>query len=249
VRGLYGELLNGHNGELAVVGDFDPAAIAPLLAALDNWKSPAPYARLVREMPARLEYGKQVIQTPDKANAIYLAAALMPMSNADPDYPALVIANYILGGGSLSSRLGDRVRQKEGLSYGVGSGFSAQSLDKRAAWQIQAITNPLNIGKVEQAIREELEKLLKDGVTAEEVARAKGGYLQQQQVVRASDERLAGLLADTLYESRTMAYYLELEKAVQTLDAASVTETARKHWDPKKMVLITAGDFAKSSPK
>jgi zinc protease len=197
----------------------------------------------------RLEYGKQVIQTPDKANAIYLAASLMPLSNSDPDYPALVIANYILGGGSLSSRLGDRVRQKEGLSYGVGSGFSALSLDKRASWQIQAITNPLNMGKVETAIREEVEKLLKDGVTAEEVTRAKSGYLQQQQVVRASDERLAGLLADTLYESRTMAYFLELEKAVQGLDVAQITETARKHWDPKKMVLVTAGDFAKSAGK
>ena len=249
VRGLHGELLNGHNGELAVVGDFDPAALAPLLDTLDSWKSSAPYTRLTRELPARLEYGKQVIQTPDKANAIYLAASLMPLSNSDPDYPALVIANYILGGGSLSSRLGDRVRQKEGLSYGVGSGFSALSLDKRASWQIQAITNPLNIGKVETAIREEVEKLLKDGVTAEEVTRAKSGYLQQQQVVRASDERLAGLLADTLYESRTMAYFLELEKAVQGLDVAQITETARKHWDPKKMVLVTAGDFAKSAGK
>lgn len=249
VRSLHGELLNGHNGELAVVGDFESAALAALLATLDSWKSSAPYARLTREMPAQLEYGKQVIQTPDKANAIYLAAALMPLSNSDPDYPALVIANYILGGGSLSSRLGDRVRQKEGLSYGVGSGFSAQSLDKRAAWQIQAITNPLNIGKVETAIREEVDKLLKDGVTAEEVARAKGGYLQQQQVVRASDERLAGLLAETLYENRTMAYYIELEQAVQGLDVNRVTEIARKHWNPAKMVLVTAGDFTKSSSK
>ena len=58
---------------------------------------------------------------------------IFPMKDDDPDYPALVMGNYVFGGGSLSSRLGDRVRQKEGLSYGVGSFFSADSLDSAAA--------------------------------------------------------------------------------------------------------------------
>ena len=249
VRDLYQEMVSGQNGELVVVGDFDPAAVAPLVATLESWKSNTAYARLTREMPAKMPVGKTAIETPDKENAIYAAALLLPIRNDDADYPALVIANYILGGGSLSSRLGDRVRQKEGLSYGVSSGLVAQSQDRRGAWQIQAITNPGNMPKVEQVIREELEKLLKDGVTEEEVARAKGGYLRQQQVGRASDDRLSGLLADTLFDGRTMAYYDDFEQKIGALDVAAVNAAIKKYLAIDKFVLVTAGDFKKAAAK
>lgn len=245
VREIHEKFLSGQYGELVVVGDFDPEALEPLLKTLESWKSSAPFERLKSEVPTKVATGKQVIQTPDKENAIYLAAELFPLRNDDPDYPALVVANYILGGGSLSSRLGDRVRQKEGLSYGVGSGFSAQSLDARATWQIQAITNPKNMPKVEQVIREELERLLKDGVTAEEVVRAKGGYLQQQQVGRANDNRLADLLGDTLYDGRTMGFYTDLESAIGAVDVEAVNKVIRKHLSLEKLLLFTAGDFEK----
>ncbi len=246
VREIYEKFLGGQNGELVVVGDFEPETLEPLTKTLESWKSSAPYARLKSELPAKVATGKQVIQTPDKENAIYLAAELFPLRNDDPDYPAMIVANYILGGGSLSSRLGDRVRQKEGLSYGVGSGFSAQSLDSRAAWQIQAITNPKNMAKVEEVIREELDKLLKTGVTAEEVVRAKGGYLQQQQVGRANDNRLADLLGDGLFEGRTMAFYSDLESAIGNVDVEKVNSVIRKYLTIEKMLLITAGASYKS---
>ena len=58
----------------------------------------------------------------------------MPLSDTSSDYPALVIGTDIFGGGGLSSRLGDRVRQEEGLSYGVGAFFTAQSLDRARRW-------------------------------------------------------------------------------------------------------------------
>ena len=93
------------------------------------------------------------------------------MKDDDPDYPAMVMGNFVLGGGSLSSRLGDRVRQKEGLSYGVGSFMGADSFDPRSSLTIFAICNPANAPKVVKVIREELDRLLKDGITAEELDR------------------------------------------------------------------------------
>ena len=116
-----------------------------------------------------------------------------PIKDTAPDYPAMVLGDFIFGGGSLSSRLANRVRQKEGLSYGVGSGFNASSLDQRSAFYIYAISNPDNIPKVRKVIAEELEKLLKDGVTEAELAEAKTGYLQKQTVARSSDSGLAQL--------------------------------------------------------
>src|SRR5262249_30717137 len=156
-------------------------------AALAGWKGSMPYARIDHPAPAKVAGGREVIKTPDKANAMYSAGLVLPLGDEHPDYPALVLANYILGGGSLASRLGDRVRQKEGLSYGVYSGFAASPLDRRATLTVGAIYNPVNAAKVEQAIREEVDRLWREGVTQEELDRAKQGYLQQQRVGRASD--------------------------------------------------------------
>ena len=100
------------------------------------------------------------IETPDKANAFYFAGGIMPLRDDDPDYPALIIGNYVLGAGALSSRLGDRIRQKEGLSYGVGSSLGASPLDKRATLTLYAIYNPANLDKLSVGIREELLKIL-----------------------------------------------------------------------------------------
>src|SRR5262249_46233174 len=158
-----------------------------------------------------------------------------------PDYPALDMANFILGGGSLSSRLGNRVRQKEGLSYGVGSGFSADSKDKSARFLIFAICNPTNIDKVDKAIAEELDKFIKDGVAADEVNEGKKAYLEQRKVMRSQDSSLASLLTDGLYEGRTFAYHADLEQKVTDLTPEAVTSVIRKSLAPKKLVIVRAG--------
>src|SRR5690606_2970273 len=115
-----------------VVGTFDEESLQAVKSALDDWKSEIAYSRLPQLVPKNLAGKSESIETPDKKNAVYLGATTLPLSSSDPDYPALVIANHIFGGGSLSSRLADRVRQQEGLSYGVMSGFNAQNLDDRA---------------------------------------------------------------------------------------------------------------------
>ncbi|HEY2253252.1 MAG TPA: insulinase family protein, partial [Planctomycetaceae bacterium] len=145
--------------------------------------------------------------------------------------------------GSLSSRLGDRVRQKEGLSYGVGSNLSASSIDKRAAFAIFAICNPANMEKVKLAIDEELSRLLKDGVTEGELTRAKGGYLQAREVDRTDDRKLAGILANNLRAGRTMKYYSDLEQKIRAGTPAQVNDAFRKYIDPKRIVIFEAGDF------
>jgi zinc protease len=166
------------------------------------------------------------------------------MKDNDPEYPGMVIGNFVLGGGTLSSRLGDRVRQKEGLSYGVGSFISADSFDPRTSLTINAICNPKVIEKVNTAISEELNRLLKDGVKDAELDKAKQGYLQAQQVARTSDSSLASTLADNLFVGRTMAYYAELEKNIKALTPADVQAALKKHVDPKRLSIVDAGDFS-----
>src|SRR5262249_19189244 len=149
VRTLYHEYLDASHGELAIVGDFDPdECIAVLQQALTGWTAAKPYARIARPVTAPPPGTQQQINTPDKANATYTAGFVFPLKDDDPNYPALVMANFILGSGTLSSRLGDRIRQQEGLSYRVSASFSAAALDPHASFTVTAICNPQNVTKV-----------------------------------------------------------------------------------------------------
>lgn len=252
IKKLYAEFLGSQAGELAIVGDFDPAANTSLLRdMLAGWSAKQSYARIPKLDFPGVKGGLQTILTPDKANAVYMAGMAFPMKDTDPDYPGLLMGNYVLGAGTLSSRLGDRVRQKEGLSYGVRSYIAADPLDPRASLTINAICNPANIEKVNVAIAEELEKLLQDGVTAEELERGKQGYLQQQQVMRTSDVGLVSTLTENLFVDRTMAYYADLEKKIAALKPEQVLAALKKRIDPKRLVIVDAGDFeaAKAAAK
>lgn len=184
VEELYSTLLSGHHGELSIVGDFDPAEVAPALSKLTaDWDSEAAYVRMPK-IPVDNQQGDlQKVNTPDKAQATYFAAMTLPLRNDHPDYPALVLGNTILGGGALSSRLGNRVRQDEGLSYTIQSAFQASAIDERSVFYVFAIVNPDNADKLHEVIHEELAKLLKDGITAEELQAQKGGLLQKQELL------------------------------------------------------------------
>ena len=168
----------------------------------------------------------------------------MPLRDDDQDYPALLIGNYIFGAGALSSRLGDRIRQKEGLSYGVGSSLVASSLDTRATLTMYAIYNPANLEKIVEGIREELDRFLKDGVTQKELDDARRGFLQSQEVMRTEDSKLSQVLESTLVADRTMEYYSRMEQRISDLTVEKVSDTFRKHIDPKKILTAVAGDWA-----
>ncbi len=246
VRNMHGELLNGKFGEITAVGDFDaPALEKAFETILSGWSSKIPQERVAQPAITNIAGKVEQIETPDKANAVYYAGEQIAMRDDHPDYPALLIGNYILGAGALSSRLGDRVRQKEGLSYGVGSGLSAHPIDERARLTIFAITNPENREKLMAVIKEEIDKLMKDGITEDELAAAKQGYLQSEQLSRTSDAALAQILSGTLFAARTMEYHSKFESQIAELDVAKVNAALRKYIDPAKLVVALAGDFAK----
>jgi zinc protease len=246
IRTLYQSYLGADHGELAIVGDFEPSEILPILGrTLEGWKAEKPYARIERPLPPGLKAERDTIETPDKANAIFIAGLAAPIKDSEPDYPALVVGNFVLGGGSLSSRIADRLRQKGGLSYGAASMFSADPIDARGALMIFAIYNPINVEKVTAGVTEEVDRLLRDGVTADELARSKAGYVQQQQVRRSDDGSLASLLAEDLYVGRTMQFQAELERKIRDLTPEAVNAALRKYIDPKQLTVVTAGDFKK----
>ncbi len=246
VRSLYHDFLGADHGEVVVVGDFDSSEILPILAkTFDGWNAAKPHARIERPYQSDIEPRRETVSTPDKENAIYLAGLLMPIKDDDPDYPALLMGNFVLGGGALSSRIADRLRQKGGLSYTAMSMLQASPLDRRGNFMVLAIYNPNNVAKVVSGVDEELARLLRDGVKTDELEKAKTGYLQQQQVMRTTDAMLATSLAENLYLGRTMQFQADLEQKIKTLTPDAVDAALRKHLDPKRLSVVTAGDFGK----
>lgn len=247
LRELYSRFLNAQHGELSIVGDFDAeATMKDLTAALADWKADEPYERIRRRGDHEIRHESLAINTPDKANAMYFAATVFPMSDDHPDYPALIVGNHILGGGALANRLANRVRQKDGLSYGIRSSVSAAALDQRAIFYIYAISNPANMEKVKAAILEEVNLLRDKGVTEEELEAARRGWLQNQEVARSRDSSLASTLSSTSFAGRTMEYYAGLEMKVRSTTVEQVNAAVRRYIDPERLVIVTAGDFEKA---
>ncbi len=212
---------------------------------LAGWESKVPYRRIDRKVADKATGLKEDIITPDKSNAEYLAGLSFPVSDSDPDYPALRIGNFIFGGSTLASRIGDRIRQKEGLSYGATSSLVASSRDPVGSLTVTVSTNPANIDKVTKAVMEELQRFLKDGPTEKEVADAKQAFVESQKVGRTADGAIAGQIVSNLNTGRTFAFTADQEKAILALTPAKVADAFRKHVDPQKLVIIRAGDFQK----
>ncbi|HXY36365.1 MAG TPA: insulinase family protein, partial [Planctomycetaceae bacterium] len=244
IKKLYETQLGGSHAELGVVGDFDPDTTVQLVKEmLIGWESKVPIKRVDHRVAEDVHGSMSDIITPDKENAEYLAGVSFPMTDNDPDYPAMRIANFIFGGSTLASRIGDRIRQKDGLSYGASSGFTASSRDPVASLTITVSTNPVNIDKVTSDVQEELLLFLKGGPTENELADAKEAFVQGLKVGRTSDEAIAGQIASHLDIGRTFAHEAAQEQAILALTPEKVTEAFRKYIDPKKLVIIRAGDF------
>ena len=246
IRGLHG-LLAADTGEVTAVGDFDPEKLSELCEiALAGWTSDVEHARIPIQASVDVPGGVKLIETPDKANAVLYGGAQIKMRDDHPDYPALMVGNYILGAGALSSRLGDRVRQKEGLSYGVGSGVSAHPIDERTNLTLFAITNPGNKDRLLEVMGEEIEKLLAEGITEQELAAAQQGILQSSQLERTQDGNLVSILGATIFAGRDMEYYAEMEGRIAELDIETVNRVLKKYIEPNRIVYFVAGDFAKA---
>jgi len=244
VQAFYAAFYGASNAELAVVGDFDPAEVTRLVAArLGGWSSAQPYARVPQLYQDRPDT-TIVIETPDKANAMFLAGMNLRVRDDDSDYAALTLGNYMLGGGFLNSRLAVRIRQKEGISYGVASMVGAGTLDTSGTFIAYAIYAPQNVRRLETAFHEEIARMLRDGFTATEVQQAKEGWLQSREVGRAQDQQLAGMLMSYLFYHRTLAYDADLDRRVAALTPEQVNAAMRRFLDPAKFTIVEAGDFA-----
>jgi zinc protease len=244
LKRFHREFYGASAAELAIVGDFDASAVKAQLERLfGGWKSPAAYARVPQPLVIKKPTA-ETIEMPDKANAYFYEQTAFALNDKDPDYAAMLVANHIFGGAS-SSRLNNRIRQKEGISYGINSGLRVSSFEQNSALSILALYAPENVGRLRTGVQEELERALRDGFTAEEVKGSKDAVMQQRKLARSQDAGLAGALVDQAYLGRTFANSGEVDKAIETLTPDQVNAAFRRHVKPDAFAAFFAGDFVK----
>ncbi|MFQ5530885.1 MAG: M16 family metallopeptidase, partial [Gemmatimonadota bacterium] len=244
VRAFWERFYGAQGGTMSIVGDFDADEMTALTDEIfGSWTSQEAYVR-VADPHRDVERVDADIETPDKANAMMIAAQPVRMTDADADYPAMVLGNYMLGGGFLNSRLATRIRQEEGLSYGVGSQFAASALDDSGVFLAYAIFAPENAEPVVEAFQSVMSEVLGEGFTEEEVEAAKNGFLDRAQNARANDGTIAGQLNGQLFTDRTYAFTIEQEAAIRALTGEQILSAMRRHIDPSKISIFRAGDFS-----
>lgn len=245
LKEFHAAFMGAQDADIGVVGDFDQSAIqSKLNSILGDWNSKSDYKRVVTSV-ATVDGINKFVDTPDKAGAAFGAMIKFKLSDSDPDYPALAMANQMFGGGFLSSRLADRLRRKEGWSYGAGSFFNASSYDEVATFGAYAICAPENLANVEVGFYEELERVLKDGFTQKELDDVKKGVLQNNKIDRAKDARLVRTLAGDLDLERTMQWDKKYEQSVRDLTLFQVNNAIKKYWKRDDISVVKAGDSAK----
>ncbi len=248
LKDFHARFYGAQDAQLAIVGDFDPAAVTKQLGELfGTWKAKEPYARIPR-IHREVKPDVTTLDTPDKENAFMGLGVSFPMKDSDPDYAALVLADYMLGGGFLAGRVPQRLREKEGLSYGAGTMLEAPPLDDGAFMMGYAIYAPQNVGKVERGFKEEVEKAVKSGFTKQELELARSGLLKDREQERANDQKLARELVKNLFIGRTMEFEQKVDDRIKSLDVAAIGSALKKHLDPTRLVTIKAGDFKKVAP-
>jgi zinc protease len=242
VKNFHRQFYGASQGELVIVGRFNPDTLRSVATELlGSWKSQSPYTRIVNNyLPVQAINTK--IETPDKENAQISAAIRIQMKDTDPDYPAMVMANYMFGGG-LTARFPDRVRNREGLSYSVSSSFTAPAGGDAAAFSAAAIANPGNTPKVEASLLDELRRTVRDGFTADELARAKSALRDERVGSRSSDGGILSLIEAREPWGRTLAWDDQLDAKLQALTIDQVNAALRRHINPADLSIVKGGDF------
>ena len=243
---FYNNILGGNNGLGTVVGDLDAKTTEQILEnTFGKWNSKSKYELAQPTFFETKKLDKDFI-TPDKENAVAIGKISFKMNLKNPDYPAFVMANEILGsGGFLTARIPMRLREKEGISYGAGSFIDIPVTNDVAYWLYYAFLNPTKKNAVEVAAKEEIAKALKDGFTAEELKSNLVSWINERKTRLGNDVTLMALTNTYLQYGIPLDDYDALETKVKALKVEEVNAALKKYLSLEKMTSVYAGDFNK----
>ncbi|MDQ3232036.1 MAG: insulinase family protein, partial [Pseudobdellovibrionaceae bacterium] len=241
VKSVYSKLVGASAGQFVAVGDLDAEKLKKQLnASVGQWRSPKGFQAITyKHQPVKADI--KTFNTPDKKGANVSIVQPMALKDSDPNYPALRIASNILGTGG-TSRIFGRLRQKEGLSYGAGGMIRADQKNDMGYLLAYAICAPQNVDKSVTAIREELVKFQKEGVTADELTTAKQAYAESKKNMLMRDASIVEVLSRNMELGRDLSYDIKIDDAIAKVDMAAVNAAVKEVVKPDQLTVITALD-------
>jgi zinc protease len=224
---------------LIVVGDFDARQLqAEVAKGFAGWTGGSDYLHAV---PASLAAEPQELSVPvaGKASVSIELGEASGLRYRDPDALALRVGTAIFGSG-FTSRLMSSVRDKEGLTYGIGAGMGEDALCD-GYWKISATFAPSLLEKGIVSARRELLKWSRDGVTAAELMARKTNIIGTYQVSLATTGGLAAAIQQAVLRGYPVSWLDDYPRAIAALTLDDVNRAIKKHIDPQKMVFVKAG--------
>jgi zinc protease len=242
LRAFWRERYVGAGIALAVVGDVDPEATAALSDSL--FGSIPKGARPAYERPRTEANGaSRAVETlPGKANMDFVFGHASALKRRDSDYEAALIANSAIGQSSLTSRIGKRVRDTEGLSYTLFSRYLfTDHLD--GVWMVDVAVAPQNLAKALRSTKEEIDKYHRGGITEPEVETQKSFFAGNYLVRLGTNAGVAAALCTAERFGYGPSYLDEFPKRIRAVTREQVNEVIRTRLHPDKMHLVVAGDL------
>jgi zinc protease len=241
---FYKNILGSNNGYGTIVGNLNNSEVSDLITkTFGNWTSKSEYKK-VDPIYFESKKGSEKIVIKDKENAAVVGRINFKMDVKNPDYPAMVMANEMYGGGFLSSRIPMRLREKEGISYGAGSYVTVPTDNDVAQMGFYAFFNPTKLTKVEEALNDEIQKSIStNGFTQEELKSAITGWKNGRKTSLGSENYLINLINNKLNFGTPLEDFDALEAKVDQLKVEQINEVIKKYISLDKTMFIYSGDF------
>lgn len=242
-RDFYEKHYGGRSLILAVAGDARADEARQLFAdAFGDFKGPESVDINVID-PAQQEGARrEFVLLKDKANVDVLIGSAAPLRRDAADYYAAAIANSALGESTLSSRLGLQVRDREGLTYGIGSRFRAPSL-AAGPWYIAVSVNPSNIERALQSALAVLCEYVEHGIRPAELEDEKSSAIGSFKVSLATNAGLSAALWNAEFYRLGVDYIDRYPQLIGAVTREEVNAAIRKYFRPDHLTIVIAGDI------
>ena len=233
---------------LAIVGDVDAEQIAGQVAKLFGGLPKGERPEYSVPATALKAPAREVVTMRGKANMNAVYGFASGLRRTDPDYEAALIANAAVGQDALSSRIGKRVRDTEGLSYNLASRFQMSDvLD--GVWMVNVAVAPANLARALVSTREEFEKYVREGIREDEVESQKSYFAGNFQIRLGSNGGIAGALVTAEKFGYGPGYLDEFPKRVRAVTREQVNRVIQSRLHPDKLNLVVAGDLDTLPPE
>jgi len=229
---------------LSVVGDVDPERVAALVDSLFAGV-PAGTRRsydVPRTAPNAPERGLETMK--GKANVDFVYGQASGLKRTDPEWEAAIVANAALGQSAMTSRIGKRVRDKEGLSYTLYSRYLWSDLVD-GVWMVDVAVAPKNTVQAMRSTKEEIDRYRREGITDAEVNAQKSFFAGNYQVRLGTNAGVASALSFAEKYGFGPKYLDEFPARVRAVTKDQANKVIRERLIPEKLHLVVAGDFDK----